>query len=84
MNNYLDLVSQVAIFIFGVLSIVLVARKNKWGFVFGLLVQPFWFITAFLNEQWGVFWVSFVYTSSWSYGIYEWFFKKEKVVENAK
>lgn len=83
MTNILDILSQVAIFIFGVLGVVLVARKNKWGFVFGLLVQPFWFITAFLNEQWGVFLVSIVYTASWSYGIYEWFFKNEKN-ENAK
>lgn len=84
MTNLLDILSQVAIFIFGVLGVVLVARKNKWGFVFGVMVQPFWFMTAFFNEQWGVFLISIVYTASWSYGIYEWFFKKEKVVENAK
>ena len=71
-----DNISQVAIFILGITSIVLIARKNKWGFVVGLLAQPFWYITSFANHQWGVFFVSFIYTLSWLYGIYEWFFKK--------
>jgi len=31
-----DLVSQVAIFVLGAGSIILVAKKNKWGFVLGL------------------------------------------------
>lgn len=73
-----DTISQVAIFILGVTSIILVARKNKWGFVFGLLAQPFWYITSFINKQWGVFFVSIIYTLSWAYGIYEWFFKNKK------
>lgn len=73
-----DLISQVAIVILGTSSIILLAKKNKWGFVLGLAAQPFWYITAFVNQQWGVFLVSFVYTASWLFGIYEWFFKKEK------
>jgi len=73
-----DNISQIAIFILGVTSIILVARKNKWGFVFGLLAQPFWYITSFVNKQWGVFFVSIIYTFSWIYGIYEWFFKNNK------
>lgn len=71
-------ISQIAILVLGVASIVLVAKKNKWGFVLGLAVQPFWFITSFLNKQWGIFIVSFVYTLSWIFGIYEWFFKNKK------
>jgi len=73
----LDNISQIGLSIFGVLAIVLVAKRNKWGFVFGMISQPFWLITSFLNEQWGVFFVSIVYTGSWAFGIYEWFFKKE-------
>jgi len=73
-------ISQIAIFIFGVTSIILVAKKNKWGFVFGLLTQPFWYITSFINKQWGVFFVSIFYSLSWLYGIYEWFFKKNKKI----
>jgi nicotinamide riboside transporter PnuC len=73
-----DIISQIGIFVFGVLGIFLVARKSKWGFVFGLLSQPFWYITAFQNKQWGIFFLNFAYTISWIYGIYVWFFKKEK------
>lgn len=68
-------VAQVAIPIFGVTAIVLVAMKNKWGFVFGLVSQPFWFITSITNKQWGVFVASICYTISWMYGIYTWFLK---------
>ena len=73
-----DNISQIAIFILGINSIILIARKSKWGFVFGLLAQPFWFITSFVNKQWGVFFLSIIYTFSWVYGIYEWFFKNNK------
>lgn len=73
-----DIISQVVIFIFGILAIIMVAKKNKWGFVFGLIAQPFWFITSYINNQWGVFFVSIAFTISWLYGIYEWFYKKKK------
>lgn len=73
-----DTISQIAIFVFGISSIVLIAKRNKWGFVLGLAAQPFWFITSFVNEQWGVFFVSFAYMISWLYGIWEWFIKDKK------
>ena len=75
----LDLISQFAIPILGTSSIILIAKKNKWGFVLGLAAQPFWFITSFINQQWGVFIVGFIYTLSWIFGVYEWFFKNSKV-----
>ena len=74
----LDFIAQIGVFVFGVAAIILVGRKNKWGFVFGLMSQPFWFITSLQNKQWGVMLVTIVYTFSWAYGIYSWFFKKEK------
>ena len=86
MTNYLgslvtqitwDGTSQVAIVVLGVTGIFLVAKKSKWGFVFGLASQPFWFITSYQHQQWGVFFVSIAYTASWIYGIYNWF-KKPK------
>jgi len=73
-----DLISQIGLSILGISAIILVAKKNKWGFVLGLLSQPFWFITSYLNKQWGVFFLSIVYLFSWGLGIYEWFFKKKK------
>lgn len=73
-----DSISQIGITIFGVAAIILVAKKNKWGFVFGLLSQPFWIITSFINKQWGVLFLSIIYIGSWTLGVYEWFYKKEK------
>lgn len=77
-----DAISQIGIAIFGVTAIVLVAKKNKWGFVFGLLSQPFWFITSLTNKQWGIFFVSIIYSFSWIFGIYQWFFKDKKKLKN--
>jgi nicotinamide riboside transporter PnuC len=73
----IDIIVQIAIFILGASAIILVARKNKWGFVIGLLSQPFWFITSYQNQQWGIFLVGIIYTISWIYGIYEWFYKQK-------
>jgi nicotinamide riboside transporter PnuC len=74
----LEAISQVGITIFGITAVFLVAKKNKWGFVLGLISQPFWLMTSFLNKQWGIFILSIVYTFTWCFGIYEWFYKKEK------
>ena len=71
-----DNIAQAVITILSPTAIILVAKKNRWGFVIGLMTQPFWFITALINKQWGVFLVSLVYTGSWILGVYEWFFKK--------
>jgi nicotinamide riboside transporter PnuC len=73
----LDIICQVAVAVLGVIAMFLVARKNRWGFVVGLISQPFWYITTYLHHQWGVFALSVVYTATWIYGIYEWFFKKK-------
>ena len=77
MHSMWDFIAQIFIFIFGTTSILLIARKNKWGFVVALIAQPFWFFTTFVNHQWGAFIVSFVYTISWVYGLYEWFWRKK-------
>ncbi len=76
MNFNLDLIAQIGLTIMSVSAIILVAKKNKWGFVVGLISQPFWFITAIMNHQVGVFITSVIFTFSWILGIYEWFFKK--------
>ncbi|MCX6719691.1 MAG: nicotinamide mononucleotide transporter [Candidatus Staskawiczbacteria bacterium] len=73
-----DFIAQIGITVFGVSAIILVARKNKWGFVIGLVSQPFWLITSYLNKQWGVFFLTVVYVFSWSYGIYESFYRKNE------
>ncbi len=74
----LDTISQIGIFVLGVSSIILVGKKNRWGFALALLAAPFWFYTAYAHEQWGVFLANFAYTASWLYGFYQWFFKKDQ------
>ncbi len=71
--SWIDPVAQGMIFVLGVAAIVLVARKNKWGFVCGLLSQPFWFITTFTHRQWGLVAMSVVYAATWAYGTWQWF-----------
>lgn len=66
---------QIFILILGSLAIFLIAIKNKWGFVVGLLSQPFWVYSAYKNEQWGIFILSIVYIINWSIGIYNHFKK---------
>jgi nicotinamide riboside transporter PnuC len=77
-KDLIDVVSQIGITLFGATAIIMVARKNRWGFVIGLAAQPFWFATAIINKQWGVVALNFVYVGTWSYGVYEWFFRKPK------
>jgi len=74
----LDEIAQVGVFVLSILAVVLVSRKNRWGFVSGLLSQPFWLITSYLNGQIGVFAVSIAMAVSWSYGVYNWFFKNNQ------
>ena len=66
----LDYVAQFGLGIVGASAIFLVSRDNRWGFVLGLLSQPFWFMTAFINEQWGIGVLSIFYTYSWWSGVY--------------
>lgn len=73
--------SQLFIGIFGLTAIILVnarsAEFQKWGPIFGLLSQPFWFYSTFQAEQWGIFGLSFIYTFLWMRGFYNrWIFKQ--------
>lgn len=73
----LEIIAQIGIALFGLLAIFLVARKNKWGFVLGLISVPFWFVTAIINGQWGIFLLNIAYTASWIYGVWRWFYKQQ-------
>ncbi len=79
MIETLDGIAQYALFFLSVLSMFLVARKNKWGFVAGLASQPFWLFTSYVNDQVGVFLNTIVFTCFWIYGIYRWFFVADGV-----
>ena len=75
----MELISQIIIFICGGLSVFLVARLDKWkrfGYIFGLLSQPFWFYTTIKHQQYGITILSLWYTYNWSVGIYNYWIKE--------
>ena len=63
---------QVAIALTGVIAIWITQQSNdsikKYACLFGLAGQPFWFYSAYTNEQWGIFGLCIFYTYSWFLG----------------
>ncbi len=74
----LDMIAQGAILVLSPLAMYMVSNKNKWGFVVGLISQPFWFITTIIHQQWGVTALNVMYTTIWCNGVYTWFKKDPK------
>jgi len=65
----LEFASQSAIFI-GPMGAMLLGSGSRWGFVVGLMTQPFWFYTSFRHRQWGIFIASIFYAFGWAMGVY--------------
>lgn len=65
------MISQIAIIVFSCLSIFLFSTKDyfRYGFVAGLIGQPFWIYSAINTAQWGIFVVSIWFTISHIRGI---------------
>jgi len=64
---------QAAILIFSAIAIWLVTRKehwSRWGYIFGLMSQPFWLYVTWAEGQWGMFALSLWYTYSWLQGVW--------------
>lgn len=63
------MIAQTAIFVLSMSAIWLAndprPAVRRFGCVFGLLAQPFWYYETFTHGQWGIFASSFVYTWSW-------------------
>lgn len=77
----METISQVMIFLLGASGIWLVARKEdwkRWGYIVGMLAQPFWLYTSIVNEQWGVVALTAFYAYSWGMGIYNYWIKTEE------
>jgi hypothetical protein len=67
-------ISQVLIMVLSCAAIILITLPagcpwQRWGYVVGLLAQPFWLYTAIYHKQTGVFWSCYVYTVIWLLGI---------------
>ena len=75
----MELICQIIILFFGTLTIFLLAQKNKWqrwGYITGLIQEPFWVITSTVNKQWGIFVLAIVYSLCFMLGIYNHWMKK--------
>ena len=65
------LITQVAIAFLGGAAVLLVSRDEPlraWGFLLGLLSQPFWLLATWQARQWGMFAVSLWYCLGWGLG----------------
>lgn len=68
----LDIIAQIGILFTGATSIFLVGVKGKYrryGYLLGVIGQPFWYYTTFVHGQWFIFALSFLYTFSWVNGL---------------
>lgn len=74
-------IEQIFIFLFGASGIWFVSRTEKWkrwGYILGMLGQPFWFYSAWETQQWGIFLLTIFYCYSWSQGIWNYWIKPKK------
>lgn len=81
------MITQIFIMIFGASAIWFVSRKEdwkRWGYILGMLGQPFWIYESYTNEQWGILLMTLVYAYSWMQGVWNyWLFpSKETLVPN--
>lgn len=72
---------QVVIGLFGATAIWLSqqhrAHLKKWACICGLITQPAWYYASYKAEQWGIFAVSFLYTYSWTVGVWNHFVRAD-------
>ncbi len=77
------MIEQILLAFFGVTAIGFSQANNKlankWAPVFGLCSQPFWFYATFVAQQWGIFFLCFLYTAAWGFGLYNQWFKNEEL-----
>lgn len=80
MGDIYEIISQVGMLLFGGLAIFFVSKKNKWmrwGYIFGLIGQPFWIYMAVKTDQWGMLALTIFYTFNWMKGIYNYWIKED-------
>lgn len=66
------MIEQIAIAMTGATAVWLSQDSReefrKWACVFGLIGQPFWFYSAYIAQQWGIFAICFLYAYAWIRG----------------
>lgn len=73
------MIDQLVIGIVGPTAVIVSQSQKlkRYACLLGILTQPFWFYTSFVNEQWGIFAATFFYTGGWMLGIYNYWIKKK-------
>lgn len=74
----IDTIANIGIILFGGSAIFLVSRTDKWmrwGYIMGMVSQPFWFYIAITTAQFGVFLMSCWFTFCWAKGIWNYWIK---------
>lgn len=66
---------QIVILILGAISIFLICIENRYGYIIGILGQPFWLYITYHGGLWGMFLLSIWYTLSFGIGIYKNFWR---------
>ena len=77
----MDIVAQVGLVLFSGLAIWFLGRREawaRWGWVFGLISEPFWLYTAIKTRQWGIVVMCMWWTYSWAQGLWNHWVKKER------
>lgn len=70
--EYLDGLLQVAITVLSLAAIAMISTTgpwHRWGFVVGLISQPFWIAATWRAHQWGMLALSVIYVFVWIFGI---------------
>ena len=71
----IEIISQAIIAITGIIAVFLSGSLNPrirmYAGISGLLGEPFWFITSYLNNQWGIIILTFIYAIGWGRVFYK-------------
>ena len=70
------MIIQICIFILSISALIMLQKGIPGGNLVGLYSQIFWLYSTMVNEQWGMFAASVVYTIVWLVGIYNWLYVK--------
>lgn len=75
------MIEQLGILLTGLLAITLTQLRaekwRRWACVVGMAGQPFWFVSAWKAQQWGVLVAVAGYTVAWGIGIWTYWLRRQ-------
>ena len=69
---------QGIIFLTGCVALGMLSQNKpwmRWGYIIGLIGQPFWLYTTIVSQQYGITAMAFVYAFLYGLGIYNYWVK---------